>query len=204
MAGLSLKNVGLSAYQGGKRVFFEQGEMLFTHRGVSGPLVLSASCHLTGEDEAKLQIDLKPALDEETLDRRIQRDFQKYTNRAAENALGDLLPRSMIPVMIKLWGVDGTKPVHQVIRAERLGLVALLKALPLTVKRIGPIEEAIVTRGGIRLKEINPKTMESKLHPGLYFAGEMLDLDGYTGGFNLQIAFSTGYQAGENCALIKG
>lgn len=203
LAGLSLKNVSLSAYQKEKRVFFEQGEMLFTHKGVSGPLALSASCHLEGSGDERLCIDMKPALDLSALDQRIQRDFQRYTNRAISNALGDLLPKSIIPVILSLWEVDVHKPVHQVTKGERNGLIALLKGIPLTVKEIGPIEEAIVTRGGISLKEVNPKTMESKLAPGLYFAGEVLDLDGYTGGFNLQIAFSTGDKAGKSAAITQ-
>ncbi|MBE5780953.1 MAG: NAD(P)/FAD-dependent oxidoreductase [Clostridiales bacterium] len=198
-AGLSLKNVGLYAYQKGKRVFYEQGEMLFTHNGVSGPLVLSASCHLDGALKPTLSIDLKPALTEEQLDARLLRDFERYANREARNALGDLLPRSLIPIIVRLWGA-GEKVVNQLTRQERQALISLLKGLPLTVKQIGPMEAAIVTRGGVNLKEINPRTMESKVTPGLYFAGELMDLDGYTGGFNLQIAFATGSAAGISCA----
>lgn len=199
-AGLSLRNVGLSAYAGGKRVFYEQGEMLFTHTGVSGPLVLSASCHLKSEMDCHLMIDLKPALTPEQLDARILRDFEKYSSRAAKNALGDLLPRSLIEPVVTLWGI-GDQVVNQVTKPQRRELCRLLKELPLTVKSIGPREAAIVTRGGVELRQVNPKTMESKLVPGLYFAGEILDLDGYTGGFNLQIAFSTGFAAGTACGL---
>lgn len=200
VTGLSLRNVGLSAYVEGKRVFRDQGEMLFTHTGVSGPLVLSASCHLKPGADCRLVIDLKPALTPEQLDARILRDFQKYANRAAKNALGDLLPRSLIEPVVTLWGI-GDRVVNQVTKPMRQELCRLLKELPLTVKSVGPREAAIVTRGGVELREVDPKTLESKLVPGLYFAGEILDLDGYTGGFNLQIAFSTGFAAGTACGL---
>ena len=200
MQGFSLKNVTLSVFEGdgGKPIYAELGEMMFTHFGVSGPLVLSASAHMRRFDTEKyrLEIDLKPGLDEKKLDARLLRDFEKYANREYRNALGDLLGRSMIPVVVRLTGIDPEKAVHDITREERLRLLHLLKAFPVTVSRKRPIDEAIVTAGGVSTKEINPRTMESKLMPGLYFAGEVLDLDAYTGGFNLQIAWSTGYTAG--------
>ena len=200
MQGFSLKNVTLSVFEGdgGKPIYAELGEMMFTHFGVSGPLVLSASAHMRRFDTEKyrLEIDLKPGLDEKKLDARLLRDFEKYANREFRNALGDLLGRSMIPVVVRLTGIDPEKAVHDITREERLRLLHLLKAFPVTVSRKRPIDEAIVTAGGVSTKEINPRTMESKLMPGLYFAGEVLDLDAYTGGFNLQIAWSTGYTAG--------
>jgi predicted Rossmann fold flavoprotein len=172
--------------------------MLLTHFGVSGPLVLSASAHMRHFDTVKyrLAIDLKPGLDEKKLDARLLRDFEKYANRAFRNALGDLLGHSMIPAVVRLSQIDPEKPVHDITREERLRLLHLLKAFPVAVSQKRPIDEAIVTAGGVSTKEINPRTMESKLLPGLYFAGEVLDLDAYTGGFNLQIAWSTGYTAG--------
>ena len=200
MQGFSLKNVTLSVFEGdgGKPIYAELGEMMFTHFGVSGPLVLSASAHMRRFDTEKyrLEIDLKPGLDEKKLDARLLRDFEKYANREYRNALGDLLGRSMIPVVVRLTGIDPERAVHDITREERLRLLHLLKAFPVTVSRKRPIDEAIVTAGGVSTKEINPRTMESKLMPGLYFAGEVLDLDAYTGGFNLQIAWSTGYTAG--------
>ena len=200
MQGFSLKNVTLSVYEGegNKPIYSELGEMLFTHFGVSGPLVLSASAHMRHFDTVKyrLAIDLKPGLDEKKLDARLLRDFEKYANRAFRNALGDLLGHSMIPVVVRLSQIDPEKPVHDITREERLRLLHLLKAFPVAVSQKRPIDEAIVTAGGVSTKEINPRTMESKLLPGLYFAGEVLDLDAYTGGFNLQIAWSTGYTAG--------
>ena len=200
MQGFSLKNVTLSVFEGdgGKPIYAELGEMMFTHFGVSGPLVLSASAHMRRFDTEKyrLEIDLKPGLDEKKLDARLLRDFEKYANREFRNALGDLLGRSMIPVVVRLTGIDPEKAVHDITREERLRLLHLLKAFPVTVSRKRPIDEAIVTAGGVSTKEINPRTMASKLMPGLYFAGEVLDLDAYTGGFNLQIAWSTGYTAG--------
>ncbi len=199
--GLALKNVGLTVYDNaGTKVYQEQGEMLFTHFGVSGPMILSASRHILdcGFKDSVLKIDLKPALDEETLDLRIQRDFSKYSRKQFDNALGDLLPKSLIPIIVSLSDIPSEKPVNQITRNERRELVTLLKGLKLTVSKARPIEEAIVTAGGISVREINPATMESKLVKGLYFAGEMIDVDAYTGGFNLTIAFSTGYTAGSN------
>lgn len=197
--GLALKNVGLTVYDNkGTKVYRDQGEMLFTHFGVSGPMILSASRHILDCEYAGsvLVIDLKPALSEEALDLRVQRDFAKYARKQFSNSLGDLLPKSLIPVIIELSGIDREKPVHQITKAERAKLVSLLKGLKLTVSKARPIDEAIVTAGGISTKEINPSTMESKLIKGLYFAGEIIDVDGYTGGFNLTIAFSTGFTAG--------
>jgi predicted Rossmann fold flavoprotein len=176
--------------------------MLFTHYGLSGPVILSASFyisdHLRKKKDIKISIDLKPALSEEELDKRIIRDFEKNTNKQFKNSLDELLPQKLIPVIIALSGIDEAKEVHQITKLERLSLVRLLKGFTVAIQGTRPIEEAIVTSGGINLKEINPKTMESKLVKGLYFAGEIIDLDAFTGGFNLQIAFSTGYAAGLN------
>ncbi|MBC8535524.1 NAD(P)/FAD-dependent oxidoreductase [Feifania hominis] len=202
MMGLSLRNVTLRVIDGRKnRVIFEElGELLFTHFGVSGPLALSASSHMREMENGRyrLVIDLKPALDSDTLDRRILRDFELFKNREFRNCLVKLLPSSMIPVVVKLSGIAPDKQANAVTRAERRALVELMKAFPLTVSSFRPIEEAIVTSGGIDVRELNPSTMESKLVRGLYFAGEVLDVDGYTGGFNLQIAFSTGRLAGRS------
>lgn len=195
--GLSLKNVTLTLFEGEKKIFVEMGEMLFTHFGVSGPLVLSASGHIRKmvRGRYRISIDLKPALDEKVLDERIRRDFAEFANRDFANSLGKLLPRKLIPIIVKLSGIDGAKKVNSVNREERRRLVNLLKDLPLSVKDFRPIAEAIVTGGGVAVNEINPKTMESRLIRGLYFAGEIIDVDAYTGGFNLQIAFSTGVAA---------
>ncbi len=203
MQGFSLKNVELSAYENGKLIYRELGEMLFTHFGVSGPLVLSASAHMRniGSAEYRLEIDLKPGLDEKKLDARLLRDFEKYSNREFKNALGDLAGRAMIPVLIELSGIPEDTKVNSITREQRLGLLHLFKAFPVSIKGTRPIDEAIVTAGGVSTKEVNPRTMESKLVKGLYFAGELLDLDGYTGGFNLQIAWSTGFVAGNSVQL---
>ena len=200
MQGFAPKNVTLSAYEDDKLIYRELGEMLFTHFGVSGPLVLSASAKMRkmGSAVYRLSIDLKPGLDEKKLDARILRDFEKYANREFKNALGDLAGHSMIPILVRLSGIPENKPVNTITREERKRLVALLKAFPVAVSGFRPIEEAIVTSGGVSTKEINPRTMESKLVSGLFFAGEVLDVDGYTGGFNLQIAWSTGYVAGNS------
>lgn len=200
MQGFSLKNVALSVYEDEKLIYKEQGEMLFTHFGVSGPLVLSASSHMRSFEKAKyrLCIDLKPALDEKKLDARILRDFERYSNREFKNALSDLAGYTMIPVLIKLSGIPEEQKVHSITREQRLRLVQLFKAFPVSVSGPRPIAEAIVTSGGVNTKEVNPRTMESKLVSGLYFAGEVMDLDGYTGGFNLQIAWSTAYVAGNS------
>ena len=198
MQGFAPKNVVLSAYENDKLIYREMGEMLFTHFGVSGPLVLSASAHMRSMGSAayRLEIDLKPALDEKKLDARILRDFEKYANKEFKNALGELAGHSMIPVLVRLSEIPEDKSVNSITRAERLRLGELLKAFPVAISGFRPIDEAIVTAGGVSTKEVNPRTMESKLVPGLYFAGEILNLDAYTGGFNLQIAWATGHTAG--------
>lgn len=194
--GLSLRNVRLTAYNAqGKKVFQEQGEMLFTHYGVSGPLVIRASRLLLDHPKSTLAIDLKPALSEEELDARIIRDFQQFHRREFNNALGELLPRSLIPVVVALSAIPGTSFVHNITREERRRLVKLLKALPLTVSGIRGFHEAIITVGGVSVREIDPNSMQSKSIPGLYFSGEIIDVDAFTGGYNLQIAWSTGYLA---------
>lgn len=201
LMGLSLKNCELTLRKksGGKAVFHEMGEMLFTHFGVSGPLVLSASAHMSGNvKDYMLYIDLKPALSSEQLDARLLRDFSANVNKDFFNSLGELLPRKLIPVMVELSGIGGSTKVHQVTKKQRQDFAALLKALPVTPEGFRPISEAVVTSGGVSVKEIDPKTMRSKLVDGLFFAGEVIDVDAYTGGFNLQIAFSTGFLAGEN------
>ena len=203
MMGLSLKNAAISMRDtGGKEVYSDFGEMLFTHYGVSGPMILSASAHLRdiGTNSYSLLIDLKPALDSQTLDKRILRDFSESKNRDFGNSLGKLLPKKLIPVIVSLSKINPHKKVNEVTRGERARLTALFKGLPLTVTGTRPIGEAIITSGGVHVKEINPKTMESKLVGGLYFAGEVLDVDAYTGGFNLQIAFSTGFLAGREAS----
>lgn len=200
LMGLSLKNVSLEIQSGGKRVYSDFGEMLFTHFGISGPMVLSASAHIRdiGEREYTAKIDLKPALDEKQLDSRLLRDFEAAGKKHLINALDKLLPKALIPVIIEISGISPHKEVTAITRAERAALGRALKGLELTITGTRPIEEAIVTAGGVKCTEINPSTMESKLVKGLYFAGEVIDVDAYTGGFNLQIAFSTGYLAGEN------
>lgn len=200
MMGLSLRNVTLSVYDGEKKIFSELGEMLFTHFGVSGPLVLSASSHMKNPESGryKIFIDLKPGLSNEQLDARVLRDFGENINRIFGNSLSKLLPSKLIPTVVRLSGIEGERKVNQITREERLGFVNLLKNFPLTVSGFRPIEEAIVTSGGVAVSEINPKTMESKLLKGLFFAGEVIDVDAYTGGFNLQIAFSTAYCAALN------
>ena len=198
MQGFSLKNVGLRVEdKNGKRIYEDFGEMLFTHFGVSGPMVLSASAHMRDFESSRytLYIDLKPALDEEMLDKRILRDFDKYRNRDFQNALADLAGRSMIPVLVELSGIPPETKVNSVTREQRRGLVELFKAFPVHITGARPIEEAIVTAGGVDVRQIQPRTMESKLVKGLYFAGEVMDLDAYTGGFNLQIAWSSAYMA---------
>lgn len=201
--GLSLKNVSLTALnQKNKVLYSENGELLFTHFGLSGPLVLSASAHLRDyeHDRYRLVIDLKPALTSQQLDSRILRDFSAETNKDFINSLDQLLPKKLIPVIISLSEIDPRKKVNAITKEERNRLVQLLKTLTLTVKRPRPIAEAIITAGGVSTKELFPKTMESRLTSGLYFAGEVIDLDAYTGGYNLQIAFSTGYLAGKSAA----
>lgn len=204
--GLSLRNVRLTVQDTvkNKTVFEDFGEMLFTHYGLSGPLVLSASAHLSDIEAGRytVLIDLKPALDEKTLDARVLSDFKKYQNRDFLNALSDLLPQKLIAPLVRLSGIDARKKVNAITREERHALVSLLKALPVRVRGFRPIAEAIVTKGGVSLAEISPRTMASKKMHGLYFAGEVLDLDAYTGGFNLQIAFSTAVLAGESAACM--
>ncbi|MBE7001408.1 MAG: NAD(P)/FAD-dependent oxidoreductase [Ruminococcaceae bacterium] len=196
MQGLSLRNVGVKLLDGkGKLLYKDFGELLFTHFGVSGPTVLSASAHLKG-DSCKLQLDLKPALDEGKLNERILRDMATYKNRAMENALTDLLPRSMIPAVLKMASIPAELQANSLTKQQRRALLELLKCFPVDVVGKRPVAEAIITSGGIKVSEINPKTMESKTVSGLYFAGEIIDCDAYTGGFNLQIAWATGYAAG--------
>lgn len=201
LMGLSLKNVGLTVTdEKNKAVYEDFGEMLFTHFGVSGPIILSASAHMRDIEKKQytLHIDLKPALSEQQLDERVRRDFAQNANKHLINALDALLPKALIPVIVRLAELDAHKTVNQVSKEERLRLVTRLKDLRLAVSGFRPVEEAIVTSGGVSVKEINPSTMESKLVRGLYFAGEVIDVDAYTGGFNLQIAFSTGWLAGDN------
>ena len=203
MQGLSLKNVEIRIKDcNGKVLYRDFGEMMFTHFGVTGPTILSASAHVRSLDISKLylSIDLKPALDEKTLDTRLLSDFSKNNNKDLINALGDLLPTKMIEPFIELSGVDGRKKVNSITKEERRTILNTLKSFTVPLSRFRPIEEAIITSGGVETREISPKTMESKILPGLYFAGEIIDVDAYTGGFNLQIAFSTGYLAGKNAA----
>ena len=204
LQGLSLRNIGFKIVEasGGRVVYDDFGEMMFTHFGITGPVVLSASAHLEGIVEGRYvaRIDLKPALDEKTLDTRILNDFSLAQNKDFINSLDALLPQKLIPVIVGLSGIDGRKKVNSVTREERERLVGLIKNLEIPISGLRSINEAIITRGGVSVSEINPKTMESKLVPHLYFAGEVLDLDAYTGGFNLQIAFSTATLAGENAA----
>ena len=200
LQGLSLKNVSITVYEGENEVYSDFGEMLFTHYGISGPIVLSASAHMK-EPEKKnytVKLDLKPALDEQTLDKRLQRDFALNNNKNFINSLSKLLPNKLIPVIVRLSKIEPSLKCNQITREQRLSLVKLLKGITLYVTGFRPLEEAIVTSGGVDVKEINPKTMGSKIIPNLYFAGEVIDVDAYTGGFNLQIAFSTGYLCGEN------
>ena len=201
LQGLSLRNISFSLEDSkGKTIYDSFGEMLFTHFGVSGPIVLSGSrvVHKYMDESLNVtgvtaSIDLKPALSFEKLDLRVQRDFSKYSNKQIKNALFDLLPEKLIPIVIRLSGINENKVVNVITREERLNLVSVLKGLKLNINRIRPIDEAIITAGGIKISEIDPKTMESKIIEGLYFTGEIIDVDGFTGGFNLQIAFSTAY-----------
>lgn len=203
MQGLSLRNVTVSLWDKRmkKKLFSELGEMLFTHYGMSGPLILSASSLIRAfePDRYEIQIDLKPGLDDKQLDARILRDFSKYANRDFINALSDLLPKKMIPIIVYRSRIPAFTKVNSITKVQRRALFEQIRCFSVPVDGFRPIEEAIVTAGGVSCREINPRTMESKLCPGLYFAGEVLDVDGYTGGFNLQIAFSTGYAAGSSC-----
>ena len=190
-----------------KLIYEDVGEMVFTHFGISGPIILSASAHLARYKDidyllkkryVNLSIDLKPALTEEQLDDRILRDFKEFKNKQFKHSLDKLLPQKLIPLIIELSGIDENKRVNEITKTERRRLGQLLKCFTITIKAFRPVEEAIITSGGVNVREINPKTMESKLIKGLYFAGEIIDVDAYTGGFNLQIAYSTGYTAGIN------
>jgi len=200
LQGLSLKNVAVKIFKESKCVYEDFGEMIFTHYGLSGPVILSASSNLKNIESSnyKISIDLKPALNFEQLDKRIQRDFEKNINKNFSNSLDDLLPSKLIDTIIKLSGIDPYIKVHQINKQQRTTLCDLLKNLTFTITGVRPIEEAIITRGGVNTKEINPSTMESKIVNGLFFCGEVIDVDAYTGGFNLQIAFSTAYLAGNN------
>lgn len=201
LQGLSLRNVEASIYDGKKELYREFGEMLFTHYGVSGPLMLSASSYLTKilrKKELRLVIDLKPALTMEQLDARVLRDFEENKNKQFKNAIGKLFPAKLIPVMLELSGIDPEKKVNEISKEERQGFVHLIKHFEMTIIGTRDFNEAIITQGGVKTKEINPSTMESKIIPRLYFVGEVLDLDALTGGFNLQIAWSTGYAAGSS------
>lgn len=200
LQGLSLRNISIKLLDGEKEIYSDFGEMLFTHYGVSGPVILSASSHMTHpkEHNYKIIIDLKPALDEQTLDKRIQRDFAENTNKDFINSLSKLLPNKLIPVIVKLSGIEPSEKVNQITKAQRQNLVHLLKNFTVNISDFRPINEAIITSGGIDVKEINPKTMGSKIIDNLFFAGEVIDVDAYTGGFNLQVAFSTGYLCGMN------
>ena len=201
LQGLSLKNVSIVVLDGKQEIYSDFGEMLFTHFGVSGPLILSASSFAARkikEHPLKLVIDLKPALSQEQLDERILRDFDEEKNKAFKNSLDKLLPKKMIPVIVRLSDIDGNKKVNEITKQERQKLVSLIKGLELTLTGLRGFNEAIITQGGINVREINPTTMESKLVKNLYFAGEVLDVDALTGGFNLQIAWSTGYAAADH------
>lgn len=200
LQGLSLRNISIKLLDGEKVIYSDFGEMLFTHYGVSGPVILSASSHMTHpkEHNYKIVIDLKPALDEQTLDKRIQRDFAENTNKDFINSLSKLLPNKLIPVIVKLSGIEPSEKVNQITKPQRQNLVHLLKNFTVNISDFRPINEAIITSGGIDVKEINPKTMGSKIIDNLFFAGEVIDVDAYTGGFNLQVAFSTGYLCGMN------
>ena len=209
LQGLTLKNVAINLIDidKNKKIYEDFGEMIFTHFGVSGPIILSGSAHLTRyknclekmkSKKIMLKIDLKPALSEEKLEERILRDFNELKNKQFKNSLNKLLPQKLIPVIIKKSTIAKNKQVNEITREERRNLVHLLKDFEILIKDFRPIEEAIITSGGVSTKEINPKTMESKIVSGLYFAGEIIDVDSYTGGFNLQIAYSTGYTAGNN------
>ncbi|MDD7636189.1 MAG: NAD(P)/FAD-dependent oxidoreductase [Clostridiales bacterium] len=201
MQGLSLKNVRVRIRDGKKLLYDEFGEMLFTHFGVSGPLILSASAAIKPaltKKQLPMEIDLKPALTEEQLDQRLLREFEEAKNKQFKNSIGHLFPTKMIPVMLELGGIDPEKKVNEITREERQGFIRLIKAFPVTLNGLRDFNEAIITRGGVKVKEVNPSTMESKLVKNLYFCGELLDLDAMTGGYNLQIAWSTGYLAGNS------
>lgn len=199
MAGLTLKNVRMSLVTGKKAIYSEQGEMLFTHTGVSGPLMLSASAYMEDNKRYEIIIDLKPALDPKTLNARLIRDFSERSNKDFINVLGGLLPAKLIPFAAQRSGIAPDKKANSITKEERARLADTLKSLKLSITGKRPIEEAVITRGGVNVKEIDPSTMQSRLCQGLFFAGEVIDTDALTGGYNLQIAFSTGYLAGLNC-----
>lgn len=200
LMGLSLKNISIRVTKNGKDIYIDFGEMLFTHFGMSGPVILSASSHMRDyeKNKYKIFIDLKPALDYETLDKRILRDFEKNKNRDFINSLDELLPKKLIPVFVEMCKIYPHKKVNEISKAERKTIVDTLKSMEFDVKGASTMNSAIITSGGVNVKEINPKTMESKIQKGIFFAGEVIDVDAYTGGFNLQIAFSTGYLAGKH------
>lgn len=200
LQGLSLKNIEITLFEEEKAIYSDFGEMIFTHYGVSGPVILSASSHIKnmGKKSYKIKIDLKPALDFHTLDKRVCRDFEEFANKDFVNSLSKLLPNKLIPVIVSLSGIKSGEKVNQITRERRLKLVDLIKNFYVTVSDFRPIDEAIVTSGGVNVKEINPKTMCSKIIDNLYFAGEIIDVDAYTGGFNLQIAFSTAVLCADN------
>lgn len=201
LMGLSLRNVEVTIFGGRKKLYQEFGEMLFTHYGVSGPLMISASSYIgkrLSEEKLRMEIDLKPALDMDALDKRVLRDFEENANKQFKNAVGRLFPAKLIPTMIKLSGIDPEKKVNAVLKEERTNFVKLIKHFPLTLTKLRDYDEAIITKGGVQTKEVDPGTMESKLVRGIYFAGEVLDIDALTGGFNLQAAWSTAYAAGNH------
>lgn len=200
LQGLSLKNIEVTLYENDKEIYRDFGEMIFTHYGVSGPVILSASSHIKsmGKKQYKIKIDLKPALDFHTLDKRVCRDFEEFANKDFVNSLSKLLPNKLIPVIVSLSGIPASEKVNQITREQRLKLIDLIKNFYVTVSDFRPIDEAIITSGGVNVKEINPKTMQSKIIDNLYFAGEIIDVDAYTGGFNLQIAFSTAVLCADN------
>ena len=202
LQGLSLRNVGLTVFENSKKIYTDFGELVFTHFGLSGPLILSASAHMRrfGERAYHLEIDLKPALDEAALDRRLLSDFEKYSNQDFCNALDDLLPKKLIPEVVRVSEIDPREKVRSITREQRRGLLRVLKHFPVVIEGPCPVTEAIVTSGGVKVREIDPATMASKLIRGLYFAGEIIDVDAYTGGFNLQIAWSTRRAAGISAA----
>lgn len=200
LQGLSLKNIAISLYENDKMIYNDFGEMIFTHYGMSGPVILSSSSHIRNMDKSKyhITIDLKPALDEKTLDKRLQKDFSEFSNKDFINSLSKLLPKKIIPVIVSLCGIKPDTKCNQITKEERLALVKLLKSFKVDISRFRDVEEAIVTSGGVNVKEIDPKTMKSKIVDNLYFVGEVIDVDAYTGGFNLQIAFSTAVLCAEN------
>ncbi|MBQ7304725.1 MAG: aminoacetone oxidase family FAD-binding enzyme, partial [Clostridia bacterium] len=205
LQGLSLRNVSLTLKKGKKTLYTELGEMLFTHFGISGPLALTMSCHLPDDlSEASVTISLKPGLTAQQLDARLQRDFEEQSRKQLRNVMPGLLPGRLAEIFPGLCGIDSAKQCCQITRQERETLCTMMQALPITLARLTPLDEAIVTRGGVTVKEINPATMESKLLPGLYFAGEVMDVDAHTGGYNLQIAWSTGALAGQSAAEHEG